>query len=363
MTPMLDVAIIGAGLSGLALAERLHDGRRNIAVFEARERRGGRILTHIAREADLALDLGPTWLWPNRQPRMAALSKRLGLTLFRQWDGGHSLYQIDATRVPSLYIDLETHADSRRIEGGCGRLIDGLSKLLPDDLTHLRHRLLSLTDCQTHIKLLFATAAGERRIQARQVVLAAPPRLLAETVRFQPALPAKFAHILRETPTWMAGHAKALLVYEQAFWRQYGFSGNALLRYPGAALAELYDACPADRRTAALFGFFGLPATTRAYYRDKLEELVARQLTGLFGAAAVNPSRVIIQDWSTETFTATDADRIPPNEHPAYGQAALQLDHWRDKLYFCGSETASREGGYMEGALEAAERVFQALAV
>jgi monoamine oxidase len=39
----------------------------------------------------------------------------------------------------------------------------------------------------------------------------------------------------------------------------------------------------------------------------------------------------------------------------------LELDHWNDKLYFSGSETAREYGGYMEGALYAARRVANAL--
>lgn len=358
---MLDVAIIGAGLSGLALAEQLQDGQRRIAVFEARERSGGRILTYTLQDSKLTLDLGPTWLWPNHQARIAGLANRLGLKLFRQWDGGHGIYQIDASQAPSLFIDVETHAGSRRIEGGCGQLIAGLLQRLPDTALHLRHRLLCLSDRGSHIELLFSTADGEIPARARQVVLAAPPRLLAETIRFDPPLAAKFTRLLRDTPTWMADHAKALLVYEQAFWRRFGFSGNALLRYPGAVLAELYDACPSDPQTAALFGFFGLPAAVRGYYRDNLEEMVVQQLTGLFGEQAANPLKVIIQDWSTETFTASSEDQIPPTGHPVYGHPLLQLDHWHDKLYFCGTETAAQAGGYLEGALEAAERVYKAL--
>lgn len=358
---MLDIAIIGAGLSGLSLAEQLQDGRRKIAVFEARQRCGGRILTHTLPDSELALDLGPTWLWPDQQPRIAKLVNRLKLKLFQQWDKGHGLYQIDAGQAPSLYIDIETHVSSRRIEGGCGQLIKGLLQLLPDTEIHLEHRLLSLADRGTYIDLVFATPAGDRHVQARQVVLAAPPRLLADTINFEPPLSAKFIQLLRNTPTWMAGHAKVVLVYEQAFWRQFGFSGNGLLRYHGAVLAELYDACPTDLQKAALFGFFGLPSAVRAYYRENLEERVVQQLTGLFGEQAANPLQIVIQDWSTETFTARSEDQIPPNTHPAYGHPLLQLDHWQDKLYFCGTETATREGGYMEGALESAERVYKAL--
>ena len=92
---MLDVAIIGAGLSGLSLADRLLESNGNIAVFEARNRCGGRILSHSMPATDFAGDLGPTWVWPDHQPRIAALIKRLGLQLFgRQWDSGHIVHVI-----------------------------------------------------------------------------------------------------------------------------------------------------------------------------------------------------------------------------------------------------------------------------
>jgi monoamine oxidase len=92
---MLDVAIIGAGLSGLSLADRLLESNGDIAVFEARNRCGGRILSHSMPATDFAGDLGPTWVWPDHQPHIAALIKRLGLQLFgRQWDSGHIVHVI-----------------------------------------------------------------------------------------------------------------------------------------------------------------------------------------------------------------------------------------------------------------------------
>ena len=42
---MIDVAIIGAGVSGLAAASELHQRGLDIAVLEARDRVGGRIHT------------------------------------------------------------------------------------------------------------------------------------------------------------------------------------------------------------------------------------------------------------------------------------------------------------------------------
>ncbi|TCV83540.1 MULTISPECIES: flavin monoamine oxidase family protein [Methylomonas] len=359
--PMLDVAIIGAGLSGLSLAEKLLTRKSNIGVFEARERCGGRILSAASPAQGFTADLGPTWLWPADQPRITALAERLGLTLFPQWDRGHSLYQVQAEAPPATYIDTQTHADARRIAGGCQHLINGLLQGIPKRVLQLGHRLLTLSDQGSHIDLTFASDSAVITHQARQVVLAVPPRLLANNIRFEPALAPGLLSLMQEMPTWMAGHAKAVLVYEQAFWRQHGYSGNVRSPYPSAVLAEVYDACSDDAETSALFGFFGLPAQIREQYRDSLPALVVRQMVGLFGPAAANPLSVVIQDWSLEPFTATSADRMPVFEHPVYGHRALQLDHWQDKLYFCGTETASRSGGYLEGALDASDRVFTAL--
>ena len=362
---MLDIAIIGAGLSGLSLADRLLEDNRHIAVFEARNRYGGRILSRSIESASTAssvvVDLGPTWLWPDHQPRIAALAERLGLAFFRQWDSGHSLYQIDAHSAPTMFIDTETHDSARRIKGGCHQLITGLLQRLPDSILHPQHRLLHLADRDTYIDLEFDTGNHHVSYRAKQVVLAMPPRLLAESILFEPALAPKLIRAMQDIPTWMAGHAKAMLVYSEAFWRRNGYSGNALQPYPGAVLAEIYDACSNQGESAALFGFFGLPAFTREHYRDNLEALIVQQITRLFGIAAANPLHVLIQDWSLEPFTATEQDRVPPTEHPRYGHPWLQLDHWQDKLYFCGTETAQTSGGYLEGALEASDRVFTAL--
>jgi len=52
------IAIIGAGVSGLYAASLLIDKGYDVTVFEARDRVGGRVLSHDG------FDLGPTWYWP-----------------------------------------------------------------------------------------------------------------------------------------------------------------------------------------------------------------------------------------------------------------------------------------------------------
>lgn len=185
---MLDIAIVGAGLSGLALAERLADGKRNLAIFDARDRYGGRILT-VRLANGLAADLGPTWLWPDRQPRIAALCRRLNLPLFRQADAGLSLYQPSSGARPLGHVDRQTHAGAYRIRGGCGALADALAAKLADTPLNLGWRLERIADRGAHVELGFAVNGALQQIKAGQAVLAIPPRLLAERVSFEPALP------------------------------------------------------------------------------------------------------------------------------------------------------------------------------
>jgi monoamine oxidase len=58
----LDVAIIGAGAAGLAAADELHRKGLTVAVFEARDRIGGRILTHRDARVPLPIELGAEFL-------------------------------------------------------------------------------------------------------------------------------------------------------------------------------------------------------------------------------------------------------------------------------------------------------------
>jgi monoamine oxidase len=67
----VDFAVIGAGLAGLAAAVALQAGSASVAVFEARDRVGGRVLSApdpdgAAAGPPLVLDLGAQWVGPGQ---------------------------------------------------------------------------------------------------------------------------------------------------------------------------------------------------------------------------------------------------------------------------------------------------------
>lgn len=353
---MHNLAIIGGGLSGLTLAQLLNDNGVDFQLFEARDRFGGRVLSHtVDSNSDMRFDLGPSWIWPEEQPLVAGFIERHGLATFDQWQQGISLYQTDRELPAQGFRDPAAYAGAQRLVGGSQVLIDQLLSMLPSHLLHLQHTLCQLKDVGEHIELQFSLGNGETSQRtAQQVVVMLPPRLVAQHIEFSPALNPRLIQAMQQTPTWMAGHAKAMLQYATPFWREQGLSGSAFVNYPGCMLGEIFDSSSHDGATAALGGFFALPAALREQYRNDLEALIVEQMVRLFGAEAARPLHIHLHDWFTQSHTATPLDEIPPNAHPQYGDRVFQLDHWNDKLYFGGTETAASYGGYLEGALHSA---------
>jgi len=339
-----DILIVGAGLSGLALARMLEAEGQSYLLVEARDRTGGRIST--VEVAGARFDMGPAWFWPG-QPRMAALVQELGLERFDQYFEGDLSYEDESGQVQRGrgYASMQ---GSYRLRGGLTSMTDALAARLPEHRLRLNNQLTRLTDTGDKIGAQFATGDA---VSAKRVVLALPPRIAAE-ITMVPPLPDTALTAMSSCATWMAGQAKAVAVYETAFWRQEGYSGDAMSRH--GPMVEIHDASPRDGGAFALFGFIGIPSVHR---RDtaQLNDAVLAQLGRIFGPKAANPIALHIKDWAFDPNTATIADQQPPMAHPHYGLPPAMKGLWNDRLILSGTETGHRFGGYLEGALEAAE--------
>jgi monoamine oxidase len=242
-------------------------------------------------------------------------------------------------------------------------LVDALAASVPPAAIHLGQELIAVRDAGDHVELLFRSGEVTTIVRARQAVLAIPPRLLEERVRFEPDLDETMREAMRATPTWMADQAKVVVAYDLPFWRAAGASGNAFVEHEQVVLGEIFDACDAGARHAALGGFLALPPRFRAsVHPASMPMLISSQLVQVFGREAEHGEQHM-QDWAAEPFTCSTLDLTPPDGHPAYGNPYLRPARWNGKLLFGSSETAGYSGGYMEGALEAAARIQRALAL
>jgi len=357
-----EVAIIGAGLCGLALARALRAQDISVVVIEARERVGGRVLTQRCEASGQTLDLGPAWFWPDVEPRIAALLDELGLSSVPQYAPGDALWLTDPNREPERREEpLGTHAGARRIAGGTARLVDALAAALPAGCVLTGGAVWLVRDCGASLEVHIESRDGTRALRARRAVFALPPRLVQERIRFDPPLPALLADSLAATPTWMAAQAKALTTYAQPFWRDAGHSGNAFVSHPQAMLGEVFDASDDTTGAGALGGFVALNAAQRSRFHRGMPLLIESQLVQLYGARAQERLGQYLFDWADEPWTCSRADREgPPVLWPA--DPTLRRAYWGGRLYFGGSETAAHGVGHMEGALEAAARIERALA-
>jgi monoamine oxidase len=352
---LFDVAIVGAGLCGLALARTLTRRGLAVQVIEARERLGGRVLTQSCSVTGQALDLGAGWFWPETEPRVAALLAEFGLISLTQHDPGDALWLTDPNREPERRAEPGgVHASAQRIQGGAASLVNALAASLPVGTVRTGVTLRGLQDHGSYLDLI--THSGPS-IRARQVVLALPARLVHEHIQFTPVLPEAVWEALANTPTWMAAQAKSLTTFAQPFWQTAGHSGNAFVRHAQAVLGEVFDASTGE--AGALGGFVALNAAQRENFQRGLPLLIDSQLAQLFGQQAQDGT-AYLQDWAKEPWTCAALDRNQAPE-PPQNQPLLRQPLWSGRLFLGGSETATHGAGHMEGALESADRLGHAL--
>jgi monoamine oxidase len=95
----VDFAVVGAGLAGLATAVELQAGGASVAVLEARDRVGGRVLSAppsygAAGGPPLVLDLGAQWVGPG-QTEVLRWIEELGLNLVPCDVPGRAIWDLD----------------------------------------------------------------------------------------------------------------------------------------------------------------------------------------------------------------------------------------------------------------------------
>ena len=348
----VETLIIGGGLSGLYAAHLLSRTKACFLLVEARERTGGRIL--CSEFQGYASDLGPSWYWPEIQPRMAHLIHSLGLEGYRQHEEGLGRFQLSDGAVRTVR-GLAMEPRTWRLSGGMAALVRRLRDEIPEHTVRCNHPVCRIEKQGRSVQISVGELDREprARIRAHCVILALPPRLAAATILFDPDLSHPLTQAMLRTGTWMAGQAKFCALYEAPFWRQAGLSGQAFSER--GPLGEIHDGSNNGQGPYGLTGFVGLPAVRRSHRRPLLEA-IRDQLARIYGDPAAQPLAVFYQDWAHERFTATPYDQAPMVEHPVYQPPEGRASIWEGALVFAGTETAEEQGGYLEGALGAAER-------
>lgn len=117
----VDVAIIGAGISGLVTARELGKaGVKSIVVLEARDRVGGRTVNMPIAGGNV-VEGGGEWIGPN-QTDIHVLARELGIATFDTYDTGKTVFYLCGRRVVADGLDTSGASGMQAMMEAAGKL-------------------------------------------------------------------------------------------------------------------------------------------------------------------------------------------------------------------------------------------------
>ncbi len=412
---MTDVVAVGAGVAGLAAARALTSAGLSVRVLEARDRIGGRILTHHDPGFPLPLELGAEFvhgcageIWdivrqnglpiaevgerhdlardgglvpvPDIGGPLAALTERAltlhsdravadllremplapdqAAVLLRYVEGFHA---VDPERASARALaKVETGEGSGfnagfRLVGGYDSLVARLGQGIPPGVVQLRAPVIRIRWAPGSVEVECATHPPFR---ARAAVVTVPAAVLAsgEGPAFDPPLPEKDADL-----RWIAGGAAVRLVlrFRISWWDDLPGAHRSgepvgFIHIPDAPLPTWWTAAPI--RAPLLVGWAGGPAAARLAGEDPAA-LTETGLETLTGAFALPPGRLreLLIDARTHDWS------LDPWARGAYsyliaggeGAQARLAEPGGGTLFFAGEAThAGGEHASVHGAIE-----------
>lgn len=343
------IIIIGAGISGIYLGNRLKKEGFSIKILEANNRIGGRIYTKNVH--DTKVELGATWLW-RYNPELLKLCKELKISLFEQNMTGDALYEQSNLMAPQRFQVPKNQEISYRIVGGTSTILEKLAQSFTDDEIEFNQKVIKVDGSENTIKV----TTQNTEFSADFVISTIPPQVLINTVDFHPSLDEKITQIANNTHTWMKDSIKFAIVYKTPFWKEKGLSGVGFSNI--GPFTEIYDHSDFENNHFALMGF--LHGNLSNETKICREEKVQNQLFKFFSEDGKNYLSYEEKVWNKEALVNFENNTFI-NPHFNNGNAIYQQEFLNGKFMIAGSETSPSFGGYMEGAIFRGNQIVEQL--
>jgi len=344
------IVILGAGLSGLTTAYLLKKAGVQSTILEARDRVGGRIYS-LLNNSIAPLEMGATWLG-KKHTSLNQLLKELNLESYKQPMGDYAIYEPFSLSRPQLVSLPKSSDESFKVKGGSGNIISTLVNQLDDDQIKLNHQVFTINFIEGQFQII----SNKRTLKADYVVSTLPPNLLSNSILFDPQLPQQLIHTSDRTHTWMGESIKIGLVFKTPFWKEEGSSGTIVSNV--GPIPEMYDHSDESTGFYSLIGFFN--GSFFSLKKEERKAMIIQQLRKYYGEQVnelIDYEEVV---WRNEAFTFTDYHHhVLP--HQNNGNPIFESKFFNGKFILSGSETARSFPGYMDGAVESANRAVQQL--
>ena len=189
-------------------------------------------------------------------------------------------------------------------------------------------------------------------IVARHVIVALPPSRVSGLI-WNPGLPPWRANLIARMP--MGSVTKLLAVYERPFWRDGGWSGEAIDAH--GPVSSVFDvSSPGGPGVLASLTCGTKSVELAQLPSDVRQERILEAMSRWFGPAARQPWTVVNVSWENEIYSGGGYSAIPI---PGTLRLAQRVAEPLGRVHFAGTETAARFASYIDGAISSGERAAQ----
>ncbi|KAK6473519.1 amine oxidase [Huso huso] len=238
----------------------------------------------------------------------------------------------------------------RKFVGGSGQISDRMAGQLGDGV-RLNQPAVRLT--QTEAAVYVETLHGDK-YEGAYVISAIPPGL-SMNIHYDPPLPPVRNQLIQRVP--MGSIIKCMMYYKQAFWRDKGYCGTMMIEDEESPISMTLDDTKPDGSCPCIMGFILARKARHLIHlsKDERKERICQIYAQVLGTKeALHPVHYEEKDWCEEQYSGgCYSAYFPPG---TFCQFSRVLREPFGRLYFAGTETATRWSGYMDGAVQAGER-------
>ncbi|KAF7590673.1 hypothetical protein BBP40_002565 [Aspergillus hancockii] len=323
MVDIIDVAVIGAGLSGLQAALDVYEAGRSVIILEARDRVGGKTSSMQRPDGRGVQEMGAAWINDTNQSHVWDYCQRFGLT--------------------PLVQNIEGSVACEDANGACHFFPFGEMPRFP------KHEVGNIVDIRDFVE---ATCLNPKTFKQ-------PQRATLDSLTFEQWLRDAGAgtHALQTATLWCRGtlgqdpgEISALSFLEVAR----GGLGIVNLRYDGRDGGQHLRLREGTQSISNGRKWLTLGASKR-------RDAILRQLGSLFGVGYDVVRSEFIEsmtsEWTQDRWAGWGCPFAvtPPGVIGGYDDGQLAVEKC-DGLYFVGTELVDEWRGYMEGALRSGKR-------
>eukprot|EP01098_Paradermamoeba_levis_P014672 TRINITY_DN7109_c0_g1_i1.p1 TRINITY_DN7109_c0_g1~~TRINITY_DN7109_c0_g1_i1.p1 ORF type:complete len:514 (+),score=160.26 TRINITY_DN7109_c0_g1_i1:47-1543(+) len=242
-------------------------------------------------------------------------------------------------------------AQLMRFKGGAQQVSKKLAEKIGEKNVIFNSPVVSIDYNDSGVSIL--TREG-KRYTSKYVIVAIPPALCGR-IFYSPPLPPLKDQLFQK---WSMGYAlKVICIYPKPFWREKGFSGEAIS--DGGPVTIVFDTSTPNLEMASLTSFLVGDVGRRwgAEKEGERKKEILKQLKRYFGDEAEHPTYYHEMNWGSEPYSGgCPVCSLPTGGFSSFGD---QIRKPVGNIHWAATETATEWAGFMDGAVTSGERAAQ----